>query len=190
LFVAGGLLAGGVIAAAALTATGALASAPAQKTAAEQPTPPPSQQPGPNSQPGMRHGMMGPGFGPGFGGLGRGVGGALLHGEIVVKTSGGTETELLQSGNVIANPGSTVTVRSSDGFTVTWSVGTSTSIRTGRATGSVKDLAVGTQVTAMGTKTAGGGTATFIGERPQGGSNTPHAPVTQAPAAQAPAGSA
>jgi hypothetical protein len=197
LFVAGGLLAGGVIAAAALTATGALA-----ESTPSTPSTPPSQsseQPGsPGRPPGAqgrqpaddgghrhRHGLPGPGFG--FGGPGRaGLRGDMLHGEIVVKTSGGTETELLQRGTLTANAGSTVTVRSSDGFTVTWTVGSSTSVRSGRDAGTVKDLAVGNEVTAMGTKTSGGGTARFIAERPADRTGTDQAP----PTTKAPVGNA
>jgi hypothetical protein len=194
LFVAGGLLAGGVIAAAALTATGALAeSAPAQRASAEQPGGASGGQPGANGWQGPRHGMGGPGDGFGgfgFGGRGgEGLGGQMLHGDIVVKTATGTETELLQHGNVTANAGGTVTVRSSDGFSVIWTIGSSTTVRSGRDTGTVQDLAVGDEVTAVGTKTSGGGTAKFIAERPAAGSDMHRTPQTP-PTTTAPAGNA
>jgi hypothetical protein len=190
LFVAGGLLAGGVIAAAALTATGALAeSAPAQQASAAQPGS--GEQPGANGWHGPRHGMAGPAYG--FGGLGfgdrGGAGGQMLHGEIVVKTASGTETELLQHGNVTANAGAAVTVRSSDGFSVTWTIGSATAVRSGRDTGTVTDLAVGDEVTAVGTKTSGGGSAKFIAERPAAGSGKHQTPQTP-PTTKAPAGNA
>jgi hypothetical protein len=51
---------------------------------------------------------------------------------------------------------------------VVWTVGSSTSVRAGRTAETVKDLAVGDEVTASGAKTAAGGTASFIAERPAG----------------------
>jgi hypothetical protein len=164
--VAGGLLAGGVAAAGALTASGALA-------AGSTPSPAPSYSarrtpggPGP-------HGFGGR-AGHGFGRPGMGLGGRMLHGEVVVqKPGGGTETLLVQSGAITATSATSVTVRSSDGFTVVWSLSSSTTIRAGRNSGSVKDLAKDNTVQVVGTKSGSGGTARFVGERPKGAPTGP-----------------
>jgi hypothetical protein len=161
--VAGGLLAGALVAAGALTASGALAA----------PSPTPSSSGGehgygpgsPGRGPSWRGGA-GPGFGSGPGGFG----GNLLHGQFVVQSAGGTRTELVQSGAVTANSGSTVTVKSSDGFSVVWTVDSTTVLRSGRNTVPVQDLTVGADVTAIGSPTGSGGTATSISERPAAGS--------------------
>jgi hypothetical protein len=115
---------------------------------------------------------------------GRMLGGGVLHGEVVVKKAdgSGTETLLVQSGTVTAKTSSSVTVKSSDGFTVTWSVGSSTMIRGGKAlqppaagaqptkpaNGTLADIAANSEVTVLGTTTSAGGDARMIGARPAG----------------------
>jgi hypothetical protein len=47
----------------------------------------------------------------------------LLHGEVVVQTRDGTKTIVAQRGTVTAVDGSSMTVRSTDGFTLTWTFG-------------------------------------------------------------------
>lgn len=170
LIVSAGLLLGGGVAAGALAASGALASA----TSA---TPSPTASSGATKAPGdggpgfghHRHGGTGPGL-PMRGGLGR-----VLHGEVVVATDGGgTQTVLVQHGSVTAKTSDTVTVKSTDGFTVTWKVTADTRIRAGAPTspgagsGTLADVATGAAVMVWGPKTAGGGTATMLGVRPAG----------------------
>jgi hypothetical protein len=103
----------------------------------------------------------------GGGGFGWGAGGAMLHGEIVVADpQGATKTMLVQQGEVTGVSGSTVTVKSSDGYTVAWT--TSAETRTGRSTeaGDLSGFAAGDQVHVVGTKTGdGAGSATAIHER-------------------------
>ncbi len=159
---AGGLLAAGVVTAGALTATGAIAAG-SSPSASSTPAPSSSGQPGRGPFAGAR-----PGFGP-MGGL-PGVGRAgVLHGEYVVgKAGGGTETVLVQTGKITAVSGNDVTVKSTDGYTLTWTLGSSTTVRTGWNKGSVKDLAVGDTVSAEGTKAGSGAAARSVVERPAG----------------------
>lgn len=113
---------------------------------------------------GAQEQRTGPGFGPGHrgGGMGRMMGGNVLHGEVVVQDGAGSATKkiLVQQGSVTAKTGSTVTIKSTDGFTVTWTVGSST------RGSSLADLAIGDQAHAAGAKTAdGAATADMIHER-------------------------
>jgi hypothetical protein len=45
----------------------------------------------------------------------------MLHGEVVVQTKSGPQTIVAQRGTVTAKGNGTITVRSADGFTLTWS---------------------------------------------------------------------
>ena len=76
--------------------------------------------------------------------------GGTLHGEVTRPTAaGGTETLLVQSGAVTASSATEVTVKSSDGFTETYAVSDTTTVRgPAKAAG----LAVGTQVTVVAAK--------------------------------------
>jgi len=161
--VAGGLLAAGVAAAGALTATGALAAAG---------TPAPSATSAPG-KPGEGPGPLGGPRGGRFAGPRLGFGGRVLHGEAVVPGTGGsgTQTVLVQKGTISAKSGNDLTVKSSDGFTMVWTLNSSTTVRTGWSSGSVKDLAVGDAVSVTGTKSGSGGTARFVAEPPKGTAN-------------------
>jgi hypothetical protein len=92
------------------------------------------------------------------------AGGRVLHGEVVVQNESGSGTTrlLVQQGAVTAKAGSTVTVRSTDGYTVTWTVDASTR-------GTLTDVAVGDQVHAAGSRTGDSAAkATVIGEKGTG----------------------
>lgn len=153
-------------------------------------------QSGQSRQYGVRPGRGGHGPGGRIDGLGGGLGGPMLHGEITVGGSNGSgsTTMLVQQGKVTGVDGSTVTVESSDGFTVTWTVTDQT--RTGRpgragdqngqstpkATGDTSQLAVGDEVHAAGTKASTDAgtkanpktaTATLLVERPSGDASGP-----------------
>ena len=75
------------------------------------------------------------------GGMGRMMGGEVLHGELVVKDGTGSATKkvLVQTGAVTAKSATSVTVKSTDGFTVTWAVSSTTK-------GTLTDVAVGDTV--------------------------------------------
>jgi hypothetical protein len=68
---------------------------------------------------------------------------AFLHGEITVQGQDGPTEVALQRGEITAASASSVTVRSSDGFTTTYTVGTSTVVRRDRATVTADELEVG-----------------------------------------------
>lgn len=168
--VAGGLLAGGVAAAGALNAAGALAVDGSSTPAAAYST---SGAPGGPEAAGTagpdRRDHSGERRGHGFGLPGMGMAGRMLHGEVVVaKPTGGTETLLIQSGTITAASSNSITVKSSDGFTLAWSLGSGTTVRTGPRTGTTQDLAKGDTVEVVGTKSGSGGIARFVGERPRG----------------------
>ncbi len=139
----------------------------------------------PDQQNGHRHrGMRGQGGHTGL--KGGQFGGRMLHGEIVVADDSGSGTTklLVQEGSVTAVSGKTVTVKSSDGFTVAWTVNDTT--RTGwprrgqdaqQSTGDISQIAVGEDVDVVGTKTGDGtATATALHEEgvrgAKGGSST------------------
>ena len=125
-----------------------LLSSPAavQPVQAVTPTTPGQATPGngvPNGGPGRRFGHGGPfggklfGFG-GFGGFGR-FGG--LHGEFTIKKPDGSgfQTVATQTGEVTAVSPSSITVKSEDGFSRTYSVDENTVVGSGRdGIGSVK----------------------------------------------------
>jgi hypothetical protein len=83
---------------------------------------------------------MGFGIGAGFGiGMGPGAGG-VVHGQVVVpKSGGGYQTLDVQRGTVTAVSSSSITVKSSDGYSATYSVTSSTLVNAKSAgIGSVK----------------------------------------------------
>jgi len=192
---AGSLLTLGVGGAAVLASTGALAAdspsasvSPAASGSAAAPGSGAAKGPGGR----FGHGPgMGMGLGRGFGGSGM-LGGDVLHGDIVVKKAdgSGTETLLVQHGAITAKGSNTVTIKSSDGFTLTWTV-TSTTIIPGPrpvpgnrgtattppANGTLADLAVGADVQALGTKSGDGATARMIHTRPTLPAGTPGQPA-------------
>jgi hypothetical protein len=132
---------------------------------------PPGNRAGGRDRRGGHHGYF-----RGAGGDRGDLGGAVLHGEVVVTDPDGSGTRqmLVQVGEVTAVQGARVTVRSSDGFTVTWTVTGDTRTRSpgrshadatggsGTATGEVP-VAVGDTVHVAGTRTdKGTGTATAL----------------------------
>lgn len=132
-------LAGGAGAAYAATHS----SSPAANAAVAATTPSPTATPSPSAgMPGKaRHGWIGfagPfGFGPGLAGVGRG---GMLHGQFTVaKQGGGYETLDVQDGTVSAVSGTSLTVKSTDGYTATYTVTDSTLVDAqAKGIGSVK----------------------------------------------------
>jgi hypothetical protein len=99
-----------------------------------------SQQAGP----GGGFGRAG-GPGGGFGGAGLG---AIAHGEVVVADSSGTyATRLVQTGTVSAASTTSITVRSADGYSATYTLGSDTSVDNGTDAGT--DIATGHTVTVL-----------------------------------------
>ncbi|SCL22094.1 hypothetical protein GA0070616_2466 [Micromonospora nigra] len=86
-----------------------------------------------------------------------------LHGEVVVQTrDGGTRTVAVQRGEVTAVDGDSVTVKSADGFTMTWTFGDGLRVVERRSTIQPKDVAVGTTVGVAGAKEGDTGVARLI----------------------------
>ncbi|WP_431877778.1 hypothetical protein [Micromonospora marina] len=76
-----------------------------------------------------------------------------LHGEAVVRTKdGGTKTVAVQRGEVTAIDDRSVTVKSTDGFTVTWTFGAELRVVERRTTIRSADIKVGTTVGVAGAK--------------------------------------
>ncbi|MEV4621842.1 hypothetical protein AB0J74_24420 [Asanoa sp. NPDC049573] len=86
-----------------------------------------------------------------------------LHGEAVVRAKDGTtQTVLVQRGQVTAVDGDSITVKSTDGFSLTWSFADDLRVVERRSTIQPKELAVGAQVGVAGTKTGDGGSARLV----------------------------
>jgi len=86
-----------------------------------------------------------------------------LHGEAVVKTKdGGTQTVLVQRGQVTAVDGDSITVKSTDGFTITWGFADDLRVVERRNSIQADQLAVGDQVGVAGAKDGDGGDARLV----------------------------
>lgn len=75
-----------------------------------------------------------------------------LHAEAVVKTEEGTKTVVAQRGSVTAVDATSVTVKSSDGFTLTWKISDSSRVIVNRAKADLSAITVGTEVGVAGAK--------------------------------------
>jgi hypothetical protein len=76
----------------------------------------------------------------------------MLHGEAVVQTDQGTKTVVVQRGTVTAIDASTVTVKSSDGFTLTWTFGSPLNVLEHRRRVQPSAVVVGTEVGVAGAR--------------------------------------
>ena len=76
----------------------------------------------------------------------------VLHGETVMSTDNGPVTHVVQRGVVTATSASSITVRSSDGFTLTWTRDAETKVRTGPKDQPQRPLAVGDDVMVHGVR--------------------------------------
>jgi hypothetical protein len=85
----------------------------------------------------------------------------LLHGEVVlVKEGGGTQTVLVQKGTVTEVSATGVTVRSTDGFTTSYTVNGDTKVRAD--SDEIGAVAKDEEVVVMAPKSGDGHTATVI----------------------------
>ncbi|XRQ09720.1 DUF5666 domain-containing protein [Actinomadura welshii] len=112
--------------------------------------------------PGWRgHGGHGPGFGRG---LGRGLGG--VHGEATVRDGdNGFRLVTFQNGEITAVSGATLTVKSDDDVSWTWTTDDDTEIRENRDDAELEDLSAGDEVRITGERSGETRTATFVGVR-------------------------
>jgi hypothetical protein len=156
------ILAGVAVAALLGGAGAALAATNSSGTPATQSavvtTPLPSPSPGQPGAAGRRYRHFGVRFGSGGGLFG------VLHGQFVVaKPGGGDETVDVQNGQVTAVSSTSITLKSSDGFTMSYVVASSTLVDAQRdGIGSVK---VGNQASVLATVSGSTATATSIMDR-------------------------
>jgi hypothetical protein len=85
-----------------------------------------------------------------------------LHGEIVVETKEGTRTIAVQRGTVTALDGDSMTVKSTDGFTMTWTLGENLRVIERRTTVQPEDVEVGAEVGVAGAKDGDRATARLV----------------------------
>ncbi|WP_435206805.1 hypothetical protein [Micromonospora sp. bgisy143] len=86
-----------------------------------------------------------------------------LHGEAVVQTKeNGTQTVAVQRGEVTAVDGDSMTVKSTDGFTMTWTFGDDLRVVEKRATVQPSEVKVGTKLGVAGVKDGDKGAARLI----------------------------
>ena len=86
-----------------------------------------------------------------------------LHGEAVVQTKDGqTMTVVVQRGTITDLTDSSVTVKSTDGYTLTWKFGDNLRVVEKRTTIQPSDVKVGMQIGVAGAKDGDSGVARFI----------------------------
>jgi hypothetical protein len=85
-----------------------------------------------------------------------------LHGEATVQTKNGVQTVDVQRGTVTAIDDRSMTVKSTDGFALTWTFGTPLRVVEHRTTVQPSAIIVGTQVGVAGVKSGGTTTARLI----------------------------
>jgi len=98
-----------------------------------------------------------------------------LHGEFVVQTKDGLKTVVLQKGSVTALSATSVTVKSTDGFTVTWTINDQTKVRKDKAPAASTALKSGLVVRVVGPKDGSTTTARVIAIGDLAGIGTPGA---------------
>ncbi|MGH3738641.1 MAG: hypothetical protein ACRDT6_24010 [Micromonosporaceae bacterium] len=90
------------------------------------------------------------------------LGKRVLHGELVISTKNGPRTVLVQRGTITAVDADSVTVKSADGYTLTWAFGDKLRVRQRGKQLDVSALKVGQQIGVAGGKTKDGGNARMI----------------------------
>ncbi|MFC0540415.1 hypothetical protein [Kutzneria chonburiensis] len=107
----------------------------------------------------------GGGFGGGRGGGPGGMGGlfSALHGDFTVQDNGSYVTERLQTGEITAVSATSITAKSVDGYTQTYTIDSSTVVDQGDE--QVSALKTGTTVTIIAKLSGSTGTATSISDQ-------------------------
>lgn len=88
--------------------------------------------------------------------------GKVVHGEVVVSTKNGDKTIDVQRGAVTAVNTTSLTVKSADGFTLTWSLGTSVRVVEKGTKVQISNVTVGEEVGVAGTRSGSTVTAALI----------------------------
>jgi hypothetical protein len=94
------------------------------------------------------------------------LGKRVLHGEFTLQTKAGAKTFDTEIGVITAVSPTSVTVKSSDGFTQTWTLDATTRVRADQKKGTVADLKTGETLRLVGPTTAGTATALLALVRP------------------------
>jgi hypothetical protein len=89
----------------------------------------------------------------------------VLHGEAVVQTKDGQKTIAVQRGTVTAITDTSVTVKSADGYTQTWTFGNPIHVVEHRTTIQPSAIKVGTEIGVAGAKEPSGYLARLIAKR-------------------------
>ncbi|HKD96247.1 MAG TPA: hypothetical protein VKB69_01475 [Micromonosporaceae bacterium] len=92
----------------------------------------------------------------------RGLGRHIEHGVVTVQTKNGDQTIAVQRGTVTSITDTTVTVKSSDGYTLTWTFGNPIHVIEHRTTVQPKDITVGETIGIAGLQTGSTDTARLI----------------------------
>lgn len=127
----------------ALQAVGLLAAEPSPAASAD---PGPSADPGKQRRPGVRKFLRK----------------NTLHGETTVQGKNGPRTIVVQRGTVTAAAETSVTVKSTDGFTLTWTLGDKLRVVQNRAKADKSAVKVGAEVGVAGAKTGDTTTARLV----------------------------
>ena len=85
-----------------------------------------------------------------------------LHGEVTVNTKKGTRTVVVQRGSVTAVSGGTLTVRSTDGYALTWKLGTPLRVVQNRKKADASALKAGARVGVAGVREGTAATARLV----------------------------
>jgi hypothetical protein len=88
----------------------------------------------------------------------------VLHGEIVVQTQDGPKTLVVQRGTVTAINGSSLTIKSADGFELTWTLAAQVRVVINRRIGQPSAIAVGAAVGVAGFRDGAQPTARLVVE--------------------------
>ncbi len=136
-------------------------STPSAPTTAANPAPtnPAPTSPAPGAKHPGTHTGTGTHTGEHRGGLGR-----VEHGEFTVHTETGDKVVDVQRGVVTAVNATSVTVKSTDGFSTTYTIDPTTKINKDKKTAAVSQIATNDQVRVMATKTGNTATAQRIGD--------------------------
>jgi len=144
----------------ALALAGTGAGVAAAQTAPTAPGPSTAATPAPASPaPGAKHTGTHTGMGKHRGGLRR-----VEHGEFTVHTKTGDKVVDVQRGVVTAVNATSVTVKSTDGFSSTYTIDPTTKVRKDKTTAAVSQIATNDRVQVMATKTGSTVIAQRIGD--------------------------
>jgi len=144
----------------ALALAGTGAGVAAAQTTPTAPGPSTAANPAPASPaPGAKHTGTHTGMGKHRGGLRR-----VEHGEFTVHTKTGDKVMDVQRGVVTAVNATSVTVKSTDGFSSTYTINPTTKVRKDKTTAAVSQIATNDRVQVMATKTGSTVIAQRIGD--------------------------